>query len=94
MHADNTRPASPCLCSQLNKTLPSHHFDSMLPVERPSTRQALAVTCKAHRERGGVRDRERGEMEIESKKERLKKKMCESVILLRGSTAVKGAKTF
>lgn len=43
MHMDDASKASSALCSQLNKTVPSHHFSSTVPVEWASAAQPVPV---------------------------------------------------
>lgn len=47
MHRDDARKASSALCSQLNKTAPSHHFSSTVPVEWASADQPMPVIHRA-----------------------------------------------
>lgn len=49
MHMDDASEASPALCSQLNKTVPSHHFSSTVPVEWASADQPMPVTHTAEK---------------------------------------------
>lgn len=49
MHLDDAREVSPALCSQLNKTVPSHHFSATVPVEWASADQPMPVTHRAWR---------------------------------------------
>lgn len=49
MHMDDAREASPALCSQLNKTAPSHHFSSTVPVEWASADPPMPVIHTARR---------------------------------------------
>lgn len=46
---DDASEASPALCSQLNKTVPSHHFSSTVPVEWASADQPMPVTHTAEK---------------------------------------------
>lgn len=50
MHTDDARKASSALCSQLNKTVPSHHFSSTVPVEWASADQPMPVIHRAWRQ--------------------------------------------
>lgn len=44
---DDARKASSALCSQPNKTVPSHHFSSTVPVEWASADQPMPVMHRA-----------------------------------------------
>lgn len=46
---DDASEASPALCSQLNKTVPSHHFSSTVPVEWASADQPMPVIHRPRR---------------------------------------------
>lgn len=47
---DDASKASSALCSQLNKTVPSHHFSSTVPVEWASADQPMPVIHRARRQ--------------------------------------------
>lgn len=49
MHMDDASKASSALCSQLNKTVPSHHFSWTVPVEWASADQPTPVIRRAAR---------------------------------------------
>lgn len=49
MHVDDASTASSALCSQLNKTVPSHHFSWTVPVEWVAADQPTPVIHRAAR---------------------------------------------